>query len=184
MSHVWMSHVTHVNESCHTSEWVMSHVWIKSCHTSEWVPSHVWISHVTLRLPQYPATHCNTQQHTTTHCNNHDLNESCYICEWVERHVWVMSNVWRRNVTHIKDPHVCYRHKWPMCVTDMNDSCVWQTWMTHVCDTHEWLMCVTHMNDSSVWQKWMTHVCDRCQNESCNTCQCVTRHSCESCNMS
>jgi len=29
VSHVWMSHVTHMNESCHTYEWVMSHI----CHT-------------------------------------------------------------------------------------------------------------------------------------------------------
>ena len=28
MSHVWMSHVTCVNESCHMCEWVMSHVWM------------------------------------------------------------------------------------------------------------------------------------------------------------
>ena len=26
MSHIWMSHVTHMNESCHTCEWVMSHI--------------------------------------------------------------------------------------------------------------------------------------------------------------
>ena len=26
MSHIWMSHVTHMNESCHTYEWVMSHI--------------------------------------------------------------------------------------------------------------------------------------------------------------
>jgi len=26
MSHMWMSHVTHVKESCHTCEWVMSHI--------------------------------------------------------------------------------------------------------------------------------------------------------------
>jgi len=26
MSHIWMSHVTHMNESCHTCEWVMSHM--------------------------------------------------------------------------------------------------------------------------------------------------------------
>jgi len=26
-SHIWMSHVTHINESCHTYEWVMSHIW-------------------------------------------------------------------------------------------------------------------------------------------------------------
>jgi len=35
-----MSHVTHMNESCHTYEWVMSHIWMshvthmnESCHT-------------------------------------------------------------------------------------------------------------------------------------------------------
>jgi len=54
--HVWMSHVTHMNESCHTYEWVMSHVWMsqdtqinESCHTHGRVMSHVWMSHVTHR---------------------------------------------------------------------------------------------------------------------------------------
>ena len=28
MSHIRMSHVTHMNESCPTYEWVMSHIWI------------------------------------------------------------------------------------------------------------------------------------------------------------
>jgi len=36
MSHIWMSHVTHMNGSCH-----------ESCHTCEWVMSHMWMSHVT-----------------------------------------------------------------------------------------------------------------------------------------
>jgi len=59
---MWMSHVTHVDESCHTSEWVMSHIheWVmwhiwmshvsrmnESCNTYEWVMSHIWMSHVT-----------------------------------------------------------------------------------------------------------------------------------------
>jgi len=54
MSHIWMSHVTHMNESCHTYEWGMSHTWMhqvphmnESCHTYEWVMSHIWMSHVT-----------------------------------------------------------------------------------------------------------------------------------------
>ena len=54
MSHIWMSHVTHMNESCHTYEWVMSHIWMshvthtnESCHTYDWVMSHIWIIHAT-----------------------------------------------------------------------------------------------------------------------------------------
>ena len=46
MSHIWMSHVTHMNESCHTHEWVVSHTWMsrathmnESCHTHEYVMS-------------------------------------------------------------------------------------------------------------------------------------------------
>jgi len=49
MSHIWMRHVTHMNESCYTYEWVMSHIWMshvthmnESCHTYEWVMSHIW----------------------------------------------------------------------------------------------------------------------------------------------
>ena len=54
MAHIWMSHVTHMNESCHTYEWVMSRIWMshvthmnESCHTCKWVMSHTWMSHVT-----------------------------------------------------------------------------------------------------------------------------------------
>jgi len=69
MSHMWMSHVTHANESCHTCEWVMSrmrhvsHV-NESCHTCEWGMSHMWMRHV---------THVNEARHT---------------CEWVLSHMW------------------------------------------------------------------------------------------------
>ena len=53
MSHMWMRHVAHMNESCRTHEWVMSHTWMihvahmnDSCRTHEWVMSHTWMSHV------------------------------------------------------------------------------------------------------------------------------------------
>jgi len=47
-----MSHVTHTNESCHTYEWVMSHIWMshvtrmmnESCHTrgcAVWFPQSI-----------------------------------------------------------------------------------------------------------------------------------------------
>ena len=59
ISQIEMSHATHLNESCHTSEWVMAHTWMshvqhtrcnfmnESCHTCEWVMPHMWMSHVT-----------------------------------------------------------------------------------------------------------------------------------------
>jgi len=89
--HMWIIHVTHANESCHTCEGVMSHMnkvlvlafWSElvtetrsagkneSCHTREWVMSHLWMSHVT------------------------HVNESCHTCEWV------MSHVWMSHITHV-----------------------------------------------------------------------------------
>jgi len=42
----WMSHVTRMNESCHTYVWIKSHVWMRHI-TYEWVMSQRWISHVT-----------------------------------------------------------------------------------------------------------------------------------------
>jgi len=57
MSQIWMRHVTHVNESCHTYEWVMSHIWIShvthmnesfhTCTQNRRVISQIWMSHVT-----------------------------------------------------------------------------------------------------------------------------------------
>jgi len=75
MSHMWMSHVTHVNESCHSCEWFMSRMWRShvtrlndSCHTHNWVMSHMVLSHVKR------------------------VNESCVT--------WVMPNVWMSHAWH------------------------------------------------------------------------------------
>jgi len=59
---IWMIHVTHMDESCHTYGWVMSHISMspvthmnESCHTHEWVVSHITMS---------PVTHRNESCHT------------------------------------------------------------------------------------------------------------------------
>ena len=49
--HLWMSHATNMNESCHTYEWVMPHIWMshvshinESRFPYEWVMSHIkWV---------------------------------------------------------------------------------------------------------------------------------------------
>jgi len=65
---MWMSHVTQMNEPCHTGEWVMS---VKS-HTNESVMSHKWMSHV-------------------THMN--ESHDTCVSVVWCYR--WVMSHIWK-----------------------------------------------------------------------------------------
>ena len=97
MSHVWIIHVTHVNEWCHTCEWVLSHMWFgdvaqgnKSCHTygshkcrrRSWRMSHVTCEWVMSRV-----------------------NESCHMwmshvtCEWVMSHVNESCRMWMSHVT-------------------------------------------------------------------------------------
>ena len=78
---IWMSHVTHMNGSCHTYEWVMSHIWMghvthmhESCHTYSWHTCNT-LQHTATRcntlqhIPDTHAIHCNTLQRAATHCN-------------------------------------------------------------------------------------------------------------------
>ena len=67
MSHIQVSHITHINESCHTYDWVMSHTWIShTLHNYEGVTN--WYSsslehhatHVSESKPVTNATHIHT----------------------------------------------------------------------------------------------------------------------------
>jgi len=164
-----MSHVTHVNESCHT----------ESCHTCEWVMSHFWMSHVTHTV--WPK-----QGHEVEWVKAH-LNESCHTREWV------MSHMWMSHVTHLNESCHTYsltksrtmrwnesKHIWMSHVTHVNKSChtfEWvmsHIWMSHVtllnesCHTFEWVM--SHIqfdknkDNEMEWVK--AHL-----NESCHTCE-------------
>ena len=84
-----MSHVTHMNESCHTRKRVISHKWMnliahmdESCHTYDWVMSYIWMSHV---------THTNESYHT---------------------YEWGMSHIWMSHVTHTNES--CHTYEWGM----------------------------------------------------------------------
>jgi hypothetical protein len=113
-SHMWMSHVTHMNvtqmnEFCHTDEGVMSHIWMshvthmnESCHTYEWVMSHIWTSHVTHR------------------------NESCHTYEWVMSHIWM---------SHNKQSHMtesCHSFEWVITNNDNNNVIANKTNITNI----------------------------------------------------
>jgi len=101
MSHMWVSHVSHMSEACLTYEWVMSHIWVshvshmsESCPTYERVMGHVYIpaicaSHGTRkRNPAHPKwwwKMCVWERvlsHTHTHTHTHTLaeRESHHAC--------------------------------------------------------------------------------------------------------
>ena len=130
MSHVWMSHGTYLNESCHTFAWVMSHIWMshvtlmnESWHTSR--AQLLQISH---------DTHMIESWHTllTSCCNVYGwdmspVNESCQKFEWT-------CHVWMSHVTNmIKSCHACESR----CAhaTLMDESVMNESW-----HTYEWVM--------------------------------------------
>ena len=114
MSHLWMSHVPHIDGSCPTCEWVRSHMLMghvtlmnescptyecvalmnESCHTYWWVMSHMWKSHA-------PRMH-----------------------ESYHTHEWVMSHMWMGRVTHMSTTYESYvSHIWVRQFTHIDESC-------------------------------------------------------------
>jgi len=135
LSHMWMSHVKHMNESCHIYEWVMSHTWISHVTTDaarlcsfEIAKQHM--QHTETSTATYTATHCNVLQHKTAKsrciCSGMSLptptKESC------QTYGSVMSHIWIRHVTHMNESCHIYdmSYIWMCHVTYMNESCSWR----------------------------------------------------------
>jgi len=156
----------YMNESCHTCESIMPHIWIRhcthmnvSCHTYEWVLSHTWMSHLT---------------HT---------NESCHIYEWdmsssrdvknrggafqLYIHEWVSSHVWMNHVTRMNESR--HTNEWVMShncsanstaalssSTAPTDSFICAAWFIHMCD-----MAHSHVgHDPWICATCLIHNCD------------------------
>ena len=134
MSHIWMCHVTHMNESYHTYEWIMSHIWMshathmnESCHTYEWDTTHIWMSHVT------------------------HMNESYHTYEWVISHIWMSHVTCMHESCHVYvrvKQHICC-NTYVACKDNLfqSESCFsskcytyeWVIWMSKV-NTYEWVI--------------------------------------------
>jgi len=93
MSHVSMSHVTQMNESCRTDGRVMSHL-NGACHTYQWVMSHIW---------------------------SHIVRVFCAVC--LLKYAWHAPL--RCDITHSSVWH---------------DSFIRVTWLIHTCDIYQWVM--------------------------------------------
>jgi len=108
MSHMWTSHVTYMNESCHANQRVMSHK-NESRDTYEW-DTHIWmICHIYERV---------LLRKSMSHVKH--LTKSCHTYYWVKSHIW-MSHV----TLVIESYHACewvMSHMWISHVTDVSES--------------------------------------------------------------
>ena len=96
-----MSHVAHIDESCHTYVWVMSHICMshvthmkESCRTYERVLLHISTSHVA------------------------HINESCHTYEWVMSHIWMSQGTHQHSIVLRRIKLVTQINK--CCPTDAN----------------------------------------------------------------
>ena len=136
---IWMSQVALMDESCHTCEWVSSHIRMDHVHTYKWVMSHVWISHLT-RMDE-PCPHI-WMSHVTR------MNESRHH---VHTHEWVTSScphTWMSHVTHM----VWYTHEWVITLIDESYH------------TYELVSSHIRMNHVTIWMSHVTRM-----NKSCHT---------------
>ena len=148
-----MSHVTHIHDSCHTYEWVMSpayravppqhptshirmsHVTFmnESCHTYKWVMSHIYMSHVT---------------HMNESCHLH-IAQFLLIIHPVALDVALFTVALGRAtcLSHLRD--MTHSYKW-------HDSFICVAWLIHMCDMTHSYVC----HESCICVTWLIHMCD------------------------
>jgi len=146
MPRVSMSHIAHVEKSCHTHKWVMLHarmspVQLETRRTHQWVMSHMKMSHV-LRVNESRGTHALVTAHSHTH--------SIYkpTCGAATHQIWHTFDMWMR-------------HRYDI-------------WLSHTCDsfickpmTHSYVGAATHQMWHTIdirmrhkYDIWMSHTCD------------------------
>jgi len=136
-SRIWMSHVTHMDESCHAYGWVTSRIWMshvthmdESCHAYGWVMSRIWMSHVTHMDESRHANRCIMSRIWMSYVTHLTALVMCHVTHTEESwctHVWVMWCIWISHVTHLTTPkdESCYTHRWVM-------SRIWGSHVTHM----------------------------------------------------
>ena len=169
MSHIWMSHVSRRNESCHACEGVMPHS-CNACMQQRCVSAQRCVSHV---------SHMNESCHTQR-CMSHVLRLYVTLV-WDTTHLYVRydsSVLWCVTHDDVSDvysyvdvtcSHVClspYSHVFPSpcshvclslftCVSIAVPSSSCHTYEPVMSHTHEWVM-------SRVWMSLGTQVHESC----------------------
>jgi len=148
MSRIWMRHVTRINKSCYTNACGVTHMRVshlphvnESCHTCQWdisqIKKKVWLQMWVSRITHISLSHVTQSTSHVTH-----VSESCHTYQWLMSHIrmshvthihaschaWVMSHVWHQHVTHLFAPNLAHSkhmvHTW-IRYAHTNESCVY-----------------------------------------------------------
>jgi len=176
MSHTWKSHGTHMKESCHTRVKESCHTRVKeSCHTYRWVMAHVWMSHVThiwqshvIRVDDSWHNYERVMSHTYEKIMSHVFNES-----W-QTYGWVMSHTYGKVMSNVWMRHGT--HVWMSRVIN-----IWTSHVKHVYEswrTCEWVMAHVRMSHGACNGARMNESCHTHINKSYHTQEWFISHKC------
>jgi len=119
-----------MNESWHTYEWVMAHIWMShGTHMNDvsthmiWVMAHIWVSH---------GTRINESCHTHEWCEC--TYESLHIFEWVKAHIWRSHGTRTKESNHTTATY-CTTLQHIICTFEWVKAHVWISVYTHI-----WIM--------------------------------------------
>jgi len=96
-----MGHFAHMNKSCHTYAWVMSHIWMshvthmkESCHSCVWVVcvTHIWTSHGTPAYQRH-SRHLYVCDIASFMCVTW-LVHVCVVARWCVSHFLIVCVPW------------------------------------------------------------------------------------------
>jgi len=176
-----MSHVTHMNESCHTYEWAVSHTW--TAHS--WVSfTHMNGSCHTVSVTNYRARYdgsCLYVTSTNHHmgsiwwfvliCHEHEPSYRALTVSALSSSIWWLVLVtYERFTSNIWKDHF-HRYEWVM-------SHIWMSQVPHMnpirtselSHTYEWVM------SHSSWSAWYAGSCSCHMSDSRHTYECIMSH--------
>ena len=165
MSHIWMSPVTHMNESCDTHEWVTSYTWLRLVTFIGKVVNICLGFSVNLvyKFKGKPGTTSVKPDFNNLGLKFHRGSQWVSVLSWLNlkenKDYFSCEHTWRSHYTHMNES--CHTHErltsytWMSRVTHVNDSChIHQRVMSHIWTSH-----VTQMNESCHIYEWvMSHI--------------------------
>jgi len=168
VSRLIVSHVTRINELCHTYEWVMSHVltsllkvWHDSFIRVTWLihmcaMTHPYMWHGIFTCVTRIIHKCDMTQPYMWHDTFIRVTWIIHKCDKTHPYMW--HDTFRRVTRIIHKCDTNQPHMWRdifICVTRFIHTCAWVSYF--LCE-------VTHMNESfmsHIWMPLLTHSCHR-----------------------